>query len=142
MTKVCNSTNGNCMMAGGNLNSISNSRVVQVKKEEYNTTIIFADMTPAEGKEPQFDKEKVEAIQAWGRYNKAWGKKTVVVLTAPGAAITTPWDKDVDAVLVNFYAGERMAQALTKVLYGDVNPSGKLPMTYPNKPNEQHFSLE
>jgi len=42
----------------------------------------------------------------------------VVILTTPGAAITTPWDKDVDAILVNFYAGEKMAQALTNILYG------------------------
>jgi hypothetical protein len=109
MIKVCNQTNGNCMLAGGNLNNIPDSRVVQVKKEEYDTAIIFADMSGTEGHEPQFDKEKADAIKAWGIYNKAWGKQTVVVLTTPGAAITTPWDKDVDAVLVNFYAGERMA---------------------------------
>jgi len=35
-----------------------------------------------------------------------------------------------------------MAQALTNILYGDINPSGKLPVTYPNQPNEQHFSQE
>jgi len=52
MIKVCNKTNGNCMLAGGNLNNIHDSRVVQIKKEEYNTTVIFADMTPAEGHEP------------------------------------------------------------------------------------------
>lgn len=40
------------MLAGGNLNKIPDSRVVQIKKEEYNTTVIFADMSPAEGKEP------------------------------------------------------------------------------------------
>ena len=43
------------MLAGGNLNVIPDSRVVHVKKEEYDTVIIFADMTATAGHEPQFD---------------------------------------------------------------------------------------
>lgn len=134
--KVCNKTNNNCILAGGKLNDIKDSRVVQIKKEEYDTTIIFADLKAIDGVEPKLEKEQADAVAAWGGYNRAQGKKTIVVLTTPGVAITKPWDKDVDAVIVNFYAGERMAQALTNVLYGDINPSGKLPMTYPTEENE------
>jgi hypothetical protein len=44
MNKVCNSTSGNCVLAGGRLNSIPDSRVVHVAKEEYDTAVIFADL--------------------------------------------------------------------------------------------------
>lgn len=63
-------------------------------------------------------------------------------MSTPGVAITSPWDKDVDALLINFYAGERMAEALTNILYGETNPSGKLPMTFPKEENEQRFTRE
>lgn len=57
-------------------------------------------------------------------------KKTVVVLQT-GSAVEMPWLKNVDAVLETWYAGEQMGPALANILFGDVNPSGKLPMTFP-----------
>lgn len=97
-------------------------------------------MKSIDGGEPKLEKEYADAVAAWAGYNRAMGKKTIVVLSTPGVAITSPWDKEVDAMLVNFYAGERMAQALTNILYGDTNPSGKLPMTFPKEENEQQFT--
>lgn len=55
---------------------------------------------------------------------------TVVVLNS-GTAVEMPWLDDVDAVFSNWFAGEQMGPALTALLWGDVNPSGKLPMTFP-----------
>jgi len=46
------------------------------------------------------------------------------------AVVTFPWKDDVDAIIVDFYGGETMAPALLNVLYGDVNPSGKLPVSF------------
>ncbi len=60
----------------------------------------------------------------------ATAKKTVVVLQT-GTAVEMPWLKQVDAVLETWYAGEQMGPALSNILFGDVNPSGKLPMTFP-----------
>lgn len=56
--------------------------------------------------------------------------KTVVVLQS-GNPVTMPWLGAVGAVVQNWYAGIRGAQALADVLFGDVNPSGKLPFTFP-----------
>ena len=39
-----------------------------------------------------------------------------------------------------FMAGQQSGDALADVLFGDVNPSGRLPVTLPNKDNELHFS--
>ena len=55
---------------------------------------------------------------------------TVVVLNS-GTAVEMPWIDDVDAVFSNWFAGEQMGPALAALLWGDVNPSGKLPMTFP-----------
>lgn len=55
---------------------------------------------------------------------------TVVVLNT-GTAVEMPWLDNVDAVLNGWYAGEQMGPALAGLLWGDVNPSGKLPMTFP-----------
>ena len=46
-------------------------------------------------------------------------------------AITMPWVGDVAAVLMAWYPGEHGGTAIADVLFGDVNPSGKLPVTFP-----------
>ncbi|MDR1790343.1 MAG: glycoside hydrolase family 3 C-terminal domain-containing protein, partial [Propionibacteriaceae bacterium] len=55
---------------------------------------------------------------------------TVVVLNA-SSAVTMPWLSKVDAVLDMYYPGVNGAEATTALLYGDVNPSGKLSQTFP-----------
>ena len=55
---------------------------------------------------------------------------TVVVLET-GGAVTMPWIDKVSAVMEAWYPGIRGAQALANILFGDVNPSGKLPLTFP-----------
>jgi beta-glucosidase len=56
--------------------------------------------------------------------------KTIVVLET-GTAVTMPWVDKVGAVLEAWYAGSRGAEAVVNILSGDVNPSAKLPMTFP-----------
>jgi beta-glucosidase len=60
----------------------------------------------------------------------AANKNTVVVLNT-GAPITMNWLGDVAAVVQAWYPGQECGNALADVLFGDTNPSGKLPQTYP-----------
>ncbi len=56
--------------------------------------------------------------------------RTIVVLES-GTAVTMPWIEKVAGVLEAWYAGSKGADAVANVLFGDVNPSAKLPMTFP-----------
>ncbi|MGC9971336.1 MAG: glycoside hydrolase family 3 C-terminal domain-containing protein [Bryobacteraceae bacterium] len=55
---------------------------------------------------------------------------TVVVLET-GGAVTMPWIDRVTAVLAAWYPGIRGGEAIANILFGDVNPSAKLPLTFP-----------
>ena len=47
------------------------------------------------------------------------------------SAVTMPWLSQVGAVVEAWYPGQTSGTALAQVLFGDVNPSGKLPVTFP-----------
>jgi beta-glucosidase len=55
----------------------------------------------------------------------------VVVVAETGGAFLMPWLDQVGAVLQAWYPGVRGGQAIAAVLFGHVNPSGKLPITFP-----------
>jgi beta-glucosidase len=62
---------------------------------------------------------------------KATGKKIVVVLLSGRPLVLDEILTDSDAILNAWFPGSEAGLALADVLYGDVNPSGKLTMTYP-----------
>jgi beta-glucosidase len=56
--------------------------------------------------------------------------QTIVVIEN-GSPITMPWVDQVAGILDAWYAGSRGAEAVANVIFGDVNPSAKLPVTFP-----------
>jgi beta-glucosidase len=56
--------------------------------------------------------------------------QTVVVLET-GSPVTMPWADQVSGILEAWYGGSRGADAVARVLFGEVNPSAKLPITFP-----------
>lgn len=56
--------------------------------------------------------------------------KNIAVVIISGNAIAMPWVNDVSSIMQGWYLGTEAGNALASVLVGDVNPSGKLPMTY------------
>jgi beta-glucosidase len=61
----------------------------------------------------------------------ATGKPTVVVLFGGSAITMNNWKDDVDGILMAWYPGETGGDALAGVISGDVNPAGRLPVTFP-----------
>lgn len=73
---------------------------------------------------PGAQQQLVEAMHATG--------KPVVVIQIGGNVFSTEWiDENIPAVLQAFYPGQSTGTALAKVLFGEVNPSGKMPLTTP-----------
>ncbi|MBQ6538031.1 MAG: glycoside hydrolase family 3 C-terminal domain-containing protein, partial [Eubacterium sp.] len=86
---------------------------------------------------PYAQDELIEAMA------EAAGDKLTVVIMC-GSAVEMPWEDKVHSLLQFSYAGQNGGLALARVLYGDVNPSGKLPETYPiyfaDTPTEKYGS--
>lgn len=81
------------------------------------------------------DVHNLELVGAMPRLVKAvidTGKPTVVVFSS-GKPITEPWISDEAGALVQmFYQGEEGGHALADILFGEVNPSGKLSVAFPH----------
>lgn len=58
-------------------------------------------------------------------------QKNIVVVLSNGAPVTMPWKNDVDGIVEQYLAGQASGEAITDIIFGDVNPSGKLAETFP-----------
>ena len=59
-----------------------------------------------------------------------------IVVLETGGPVTMPWVDNVSAILEAWYPGIRGGEAIAGILFGDVNPSGKLPVTYPKSESD------
>lgn len=93
------------------------------------------DATPVGGdrKSLSLKDGEIRLIRELGALNK----NTVVTLVCGSMIMTKEWDDAVSSILYSFYAGMEGGHALARVLFGDVNPSGKLPFTIPA--DEKHL---
>lgn len=61
----------------------------------------------------------------------ATGKPVIVVLVGGSAVTMNSWYNDADAILDMWYGGEQGGNAVAEALFGDYNPAGRLPVTFP-----------
>ena len=91
--------------------------------------VMFAEEWRAEGYDmpgvnlPDGQEELIVAVAA--------ANSNTVVVIESGGAIAVPWAKHVRAVIAAFYPGIGGGPAIAGVLFGRVNPSGRLPVTFP-----------
>jgi beta-glucosidase len=76
--------------------------------------------------------EEVKLIQEVAPNNP----RTIVVLTGGGAIVMEEWKDKVGSILMTWYSGMEGGTALARILFGDVNPSGKLTATFPKDPSQ------
>lgn len=69
-----------------------------------------------------------------------------VIVNQSGTPVTMPWASKASAILQSWYGGNETGNAIADVLFGDVNPSGKLPLSFPKRlqdnPSYLHFGAE
>ena len=93
--------------------------------------IVFAGVWTSEGMDlpdlnlPNGQDSLISAVAA--------ANPKVVVVIESGGPVVMPWLDNVAAVLEAWYPGQKGGQAIANVLFGDVNPSGKLPITFPSR---------
>lgn len=91
--------------------------------------IVFVHTNETEGEDrpnlelPEHQDQLIEAVA------KA-NKHTIVVLDT-GGPVLMPWANEVSGILEAWYPGQEDGNAIAAILYGDVNPSAKLPLTFP-----------
>ncbi|CAM4153557.1 glycoside hydrolase family 3 protein [Zobellia nedashkovskayae] len=73
---------------------------------------------------PGHQEELIKAVAATGT-------PTVVVLVGGSAITMANWIDDVDGILMAWYSGENGGNGFADILFGDVNPAGRLPVTFP-----------
>lgn len=78
---------------------------------------------------PQRDLDNIAAAVALKASKPAL--KVIVVVKSGGVAVVHDWLGGVDAVIQSYYAGMREGVALAEIVFGDVNPSGKLTQSIP-----------
>jgi len=72
---------------------------------------------------PGHQEELIAAVAATG--------KPVVVVVVGGSAVTMPWLERAGAVLLAWYPGEAGGEVVAEALLGELNPAGRLPITFP-----------
>ena len=109
-----------------------NKEVLQLA-ENVDLVIVAAGLTKifeCEG----FDRASMDLPGAQNQMIKDVAKinpNTIVILTNGTPVTMVDWLENVPAVLEAFYPGQEEGNAIADILFGDVNPSGKLPVTFP-----------
>eukprot|EP01114_Cavostelium_apophysatum_P010971 TRINITY_DN2512_c0_g1_i1.p1 TRINITY_DN2512_c0_g1~~TRINITY_DN2512_c0_g1_i1.p1 ORF type:complete len:683 (+),score=141.26 TRINITY_DN2512_c0_g1_i1:29-2077(+) len=96
--------------------------------------IVFVGLNSAEGS------DRVNLSLSWSddalvAAVAAAQPNTIVVVHTPGAVLM-PWIDSVSSVVCAFLPGQEDGNAIASILFGDVNPSGKLPLTFPMSEDE------
>ena len=84
----------------------------------------------------QLPENQIQYLSKISKASKAAGKPLVVIVFAGCPLELTEISEMADAILYAWYPGEQGGNALADILFGDVSPSGKLPVTFPKSVNQ------
>jgi beta-glucosidase len=99
--------------------------------------LVFVTMVEHENMDRPFafPPETVQLIQKTAAANE----NTVVIVSLGGGVDMMPWIDSVDGLIYAWYPGTYGAVALGEMVFGDLNPSGKLPITLEKRPEDAHY---
>lgn len=96
----------------------------------------FQDSEAEDRKQYELPYGQPRLLKEISKYNK-----NIAVILISGNAVKTDWKSDVKSILQTWYLGSEAGNALASILSGKVNPSGKLPFSFPErlKDNGAHY---
>jgi beta-glucosidase len=104
----------------------------------------FNNTTEGEGFDRPFElpKAQVDYISALSKVHP----KVIVTLNTGGGVAWDGWLNKVPAVIETWYSGQELGRAAAEIIFGDVNPSGKLPATFEKRaednPSFPYYSIK
>ena len=124
-------------------------RAISMQAQENDVAVYVLGRNAGEGADRvlkddfELNNTERELLQNLSSAYHALGKKLIVVLNVGGVIETASWKHLVDAIVLPWSPGQEGAHAVADVLTGKVNPSGKLPMTFPMRymdiPSSKNF---
>lgn len=117
------------------------SQVISLVREE--DTVILALGLPETYESEGFDRDHMRLPENQNRLVEALSRQSrrIVVVIYGGSPVEMPWIKAISSLLNAYLPGQAGGEAVYDLLFGRVNPSGRLPETYPIK-YEDHVSSE
>jgi len=110
------------------------SRAAQLAMDA-EVAVIFVGTPSGEGSDRdsiKLDSAQITLIQTVCKVQP----RTVVVAHVPGTLVMSDWEPCVQAIVIAWMPGQEDGHAAADILFGDVNPSGRLPVTFPAKSDD------
>ncbi len=122
-------------------------RVVQ-DPTQADVAVLFMGLDHSKGMDSEtYDRQSLHLPEKQVRLileTAAQNENTIVVLVAGSPIAMNPWLDEVPVVLNAWYSGMEGGNAIANILFGDISPSGRLPITFPKKLSDSpaHYSGE
>lgn len=109
------------------------AQAVEVAKK-VQKVVIFAGLSD-EMESEGFDRKSMDLPESHNEliYRVSEIQPNTIVVLHNGAPVELPWLKQVKGLIETYLAGEAVGTAVSKILFGKVNPSGRLPESFPEK---------
>jgi len=140
---LSNESRGGCRFGGGRLleDDEGVSEALEVAKQA--ETVVLVVGLNNDWESEGYDRTDMHLPRATNKLVQAvldLNKKTIVVVIS-GTPVAMPWVNSASTIIQSFYAGGEAGHGLADVLFGNVNPSSRLPLTFPIKDEDSPAHL-
>lgn len=154
----CNKQTGDCISYYGYVDTTDSGPYVHAVEEEF---LKFDPITPPPSNDPIYHEKYTHTLifagqesgEGGDRGDMQWNKdvfkhlknftslgKVIGMMSSSGPIDLHEFSEVADALIMNFFGGMRYSEGITNILFGRINPSGKLPITIPYTWTQYNFT--